>query len=224
MIPESRGRKEKENHNRTGATAGKNLLKMETNEMTPEKSLQIINDFIEKSRNNFIKECGLPLIMWGCLVLVTSVIIWFLWQRTGNPAWNWLWFAMAAVGFALGPVLSRRSKAYAKGFLDEKLGYLWLSYGIFSMAYALAGMFLAPLPITAGIVLMLGLCISLTGTLTSLKFLSVLGFVTGIGGTAVCSAIKSPVDVTLVMTGMSLAILLTGIIMYFQSKRECSRN
>lgn len=225
VIPENRSGKGKYKHiHRPAMPPAKTYSKMETTEMTPERSLQIINGFIEKSRHKFIKECGLPLMMWGTLVLVTSLIIWYLWKRTGNPAWNWLWFVMAAVGFALGPLLSKRNKAYAKGFLDEKLGYLWMSYGIFSMSYALVGIFLDPLPITAGITLMLGLCISLTGILTNLKSLTVLGFVTGMAGTAACSLIKSPEDVTLVMTGMSMVTLLSGIIMYFQSKHICSRN
>lgn len=208
----------------SGIAAGEKILKMETNEMTPEKSLQIINEYIEKSRRNFINGCGLPLIMWGSLVFVTSLIVWVLWKNTGNPDWNLLWFAMAAVGFALGPFISKRSKAYAKGFLDEKLGWLWLAYGVFSMSYALVGMFLAPLPITQGITLMLGLCISVTGILTKLKSLTVLGFVTGLGGTVVCGLIKASADVTLVMTGMAVVILLSGFIMYFQSNKVCSRS
>lgn len=192
--------------------------------MTPEKSLQIINGYIERSRQNFIRECGLPMIMWGCLVLVTSLIVWALWKNSGNPAWNWLWFVMAAIGFALGPLFSKKNKAYAKGFLDEKLGYLWLSYGIFAMSYALIAIFITPLPITEGITLVLGLCISLTGTLIDMRSLTVLGFVAGLGGVVACSMIESPVDVTLVMTGMSAAMLLEGAMMYFQSRQTCSGN
>lgn len=190
--------------------------------MTPEKSLKIINEFIEKSRHNFIRECGLPLIMWGCLVLVTSLIIWFLWRQSGNPSWNWLWFAMAAIGFVAGPLMSKRSKAYSKGFLDEKLGFLWLAYGIFAMSYALVGIFLYSGAITIGITLMIGLCITLTGVLSELKSLTVLGFITGIGGSALCCLVKRPEDTTLVISGMALAILLSGIIMYFQSRKTCS--
>lgn len=36
---------------------------METNELTPEKSLQIINEAIEKSRKDFEKNSGSPMII-----------------------------------------------------------------------------------------------------------------------------------------------------------------
>ena len=36
---------------------------METNEMTPVKSLQIINEAIEKSRRDFEQDAGTPMIV-----------------------------------------------------------------------------------------------------------------------------------------------------------------
>ncbi len=197
---------------------------METNEMTPEKSLQIMNDMIEKSRRDIMKKIGNPLIMWGTLVFVTSLAVWFLWQSTGSAAWNWLWFVMAVAGFASGPLFERKDYPQIKTFLGEAIAYIWLSFGIFSVSYALAAMFIAPLPITAGIALMLGLCISLTGTLTKLYVLSVLGFVAGIGGAVACSLIPSSENVTLVMTGMSVFLVLTGLILNFQYRHICLRS
>ncbi len=197
---------------------------METNEMTPEKSLRIMNEILEKSRRDFAKDSGIPLIMWGILVCMTSLAVRYLWSRTGSPAWNWLWFAMAAAGFAFSAVYKHNAKPGAKSFLSRTIGHIWLSYCFFAMAYGLTAIFLAPLPITAGNVLMLGLCISLTGTLTKLRLLSFLGLVAGVGGAAVCSLIKCPEDVMLVMTGMSAIIIFAGLIMNFQYKSVCSRN
>lgn len=192
--------------------------------MTPEKSLRIINEFIEKSRRDFVKDSARSLIVWGVLVFVTSLAVWYLWQKTSNAAWNWLWFVMAAAGFALMPLYDKRGRPKAKNYLGESISYIWLSFGIFAMSYALAAMFLAPLPITAGNVLMLGLCISLTGTLTKVWLLSAIGLVSGIGGAVSCSLIPSSVDVTLVMTFMSFLIILTGLIMNYRYGRLCSRN
>lgn len=192
--------------------------------MTPEKSLRIMNEIIEKSRRDFAKDSGNPLIIWGTLVCITSLAVWYLWHRTGSPAWNWLWFAMAAVGLLFTALYNRKNKPGAKSFLSETIGRIWLSYCFFAMTYSLAAIFIAPLSITAGNVLMLGLCISLTGTLTKLWSLSFLGFITGIGGAVVCRLVKCPEDVMLVMTGMSAIIIFAGLIMNFQYKRLCSRN
>ena len=85
--------------------------------MTPEKSLQIMNDMIEKSRRDIMKKIGNPLIMWGTLVFVASLAVWFLWQSTGSAAWNWLWFVMAVAGFASGPLFERKDCPQIKTFL-----------------------------------------------------------------------------------------------------------
>ena len=45
---------------------------METNELSPEKSFKIINEAIEKSRKDFEKDAGSPMILWGAVVLVFS--------------------------------------------------------------------------------------------------------------------------------------------------------
>ncbi len=186
-----------------------------------------MNEIIEKSRRDFAKDSGLPLIMWGGLVCLTSLIVWYLWRTTATPAWNWLWFAMAAVGLAVTPLLKKRETPKAKSFLGEAIRYIWLSYCFFSMSYALAAMFVAPFLIITGHALMLGLCISLTGTLSRLWILSVSGFIAGIGGAVACSLVKfteSPENVMLVMTGMSALIIFAGVVMNSQYKRICSKN
>ena len=65
---------------------------METNEMTPVKSLQIINEAIEKSRRDFEQDAGTPMIVWGAVVLVFSLAVCIMWKLTGNLSWNFLWF------------------------------------------------------------------------------------------------------------------------------------
>ena len=40
-----------------------NYLEMETNEMTPEQSLQVISDAIAKSRKDFERKAGTPMIL-----------------------------------------------------------------------------------------------------------------------------------------------------------------
>jgi hypothetical protein len=61
---------------------------METNEMTPEKSLQVISDAIARSRKDFEKNAGAPMILWGVVVLVFSIVIWLLLRSTENHMWN----------------------------------------------------------------------------------------------------------------------------------------
>ena len=49
---------------------------MDTNEMTPEKSLQVITEAISRSRRDFEKNAGKPMILWGVIVMIFSFITW----------------------------------------------------------------------------------------------------------------------------------------------------
>ena len=71
---------------------------MENNELTPEKSLQIINEAIDKSRKDFERNAGTPMIFWGAIVLLFSLAVWMLLILTGKLEWNFLWFGIPVIG------------------------------------------------------------------------------------------------------------------------------
>ena len=74
--------------NQVDRTTEKNI--MENLEMTPEKSLKIISEAISRSRKDFEKSAGTPLVIWGAIVLAYSIAIWILLKNTGNINWNYL--------------------------------------------------------------------------------------------------------------------------------------
>ena len=83
---------------------------MESNELSPEKSLQIISDVIATSRRNFEKESGCKLLIWGIGVAVTSAIVYLLYLKTGNPAWNFLWFILPACSLLQGMLTKKENR------------------------------------------------------------------------------------------------------------------
>ena len=50
------------------------------NNFSVENSLRLITETIERSRSTIVKNAGKPLIVWGLLVSLTSVIIYFRWK------------------------------------------------------------------------------------------------------------------------------------------------
>ena len=85
-------------------------FEMETNEMTTEKSLQIIGDAIAKSRRDFEKNAGKPMILWGVIVMIFSVLTWGVFRLTGNPVWFCLWFGVPIIGYPLTMLLVKKEK------------------------------------------------------------------------------------------------------------------
>ena len=152
----------------------KNLTKMENN-FSAENSLRLITETIERSRRTMAKNSGKPMILWGVLVAVTSVVIYFLWSKTGNPIWNLLWFAMSAIGgFGTYSIGRKREKTPATE-ISRILGKIWMWFGFFTTGFYLLLWVVAlirysahmegivSVDLTLLITMMMGLCGAISG-------------------------------------------------------------
>lgn len=105
------------------------------NNLSAENSLRIIAETIERSRRTITKNSGKPLILWGVLVALFSLIIWGLWTKTGSPVWNFLWFAMSAIGFVCMKTLFRNREKVPETEVSRMLGKIWMWFGIFATGF-----------------------------------------------------------------------------------------
>ena len=103
---------------------------METGNLSTEKSLQIIKETIERSRNTIARNSGKPLVLWGSLVALTSLVIWVLWSSTGKPVWNLLWFAMSAIGLVITNIITKNREKVPESEVSRTLGVVWMWFGI----------------------------------------------------------------------------------------------
>ena len=150
---------------------------MKNNEMTPEQSLQIISEAIAKSRRDFEKNSGTPMIIWGVVVLVFSFIVWIPLRMSGNPLWNFLWFAVPVVGVIVSRFRLKRPEIKgARNFINETMGQVWIGYGIFATVIALVLAFVAPQHIGTIILSLLGYGTFMTGMLLSTGSIEKLSF------------------------------------------------
>ena len=155
------------------------------NNFSAENSLRLIAETIERSRRTIAKNSGKPLILWGSLVALTAVVIYILWSLTGSPAWNFLWFAMSAVGAVTMRSMMRNSEKVPDTEISRTLGKIWMWFGIFStgffaLVWAAWGVRCAvgiegPLRVdlTLVILLMMGLCGTLSGAVLKFKPITV---------------------------------------------------
>ena len=160
---------------------------MENFEMTPEKSLKIIGEAISRSRKDFEKSAGTPLIIWGAIVMVHSIAIWILMKNTGDIRWNYLWFGIPVTGYPIAHILLRGKKHEAgNSFISKTLGHIWITYGIFATVLAATFAFIATPHIgfigflTA---VLLGFATAMTGNILKNNLITAGGFITGIGCT-----------------------------------------
>ena len=192
---------------------------METvnNELTPERSLQLINETLDNSRRDILRQSSAPIILWGTLLFIFSLAIFILWNRTGSPVWNFLWFAMTLLGFVLRPILIHTDKSVPCNTVSKMLTATWCSFGAFAVSTALISIFVVPVNMTVAIALLFGLAETLSGFLLKSWPVIISGYVIAVGG-AIAGGLLNDARQLLVFTICGVVLALTGVIIKVHNK------
>ena len=192
---------------------------METNNLTPEKSLQIISEAIAKSRRDFEKNAGTPLVTWGCIVFTFSLLIWFILKETNNANWNFLWFGIPVVGWPLSLIRPKDKKKEASAtFISNMLGYIWIAYGIFATLLATAFAFIKPEFSGYLTAVLLGFAATMTGIVLKNRYITAGGLITGIGCTIALFFVERWDAALLFGIAAVLNLIIPGYIMNRKAK------
>ncbi len=214
------------------------MEKIEKN-LTPEESLAIIAKSLEQSRKDMLKNGGAPMILWGVLVLVFSLLIFYLWKSTGSAMWNMLWFAMTVIGYLLAWKLGKKTETGVRSFVSEAIGKVWVAFGILAIATPtltiaclnLVDRFIPDIifsiydmqygiPVTLIIIVLLGLATAITGLILKNGWITAAGIICGTVGTAFGIALHGPYE-TLLLTGISvIGLIIPGLILNAKTKNE----
>ena len=192
---------------------------MEANSMTPEKSLQIISEAIAKSRRDFEKNAGTPLLTWGCIVLIFSILIWSILKESDNASWNLLWFGIPVVGWPLSMLQSKgKQRESNTTFISKTLGQIWVAYGIFATVLSAAFTFIEPSLIGFMTAVLLGFAATMTGIILKNNYITAGGLITGIGCTIALFFVES-LDATLLFgVAAILNLIIPGYMMNKKAK------
>ena len=104
---------------------------METNNnLSAEQSLKIISETMARNCRAIEKNQGTYYILWGVILAVVSALIYLLWNETGNPVWNYLWFLIPVIGVPAAIFISKRNDCAPKTYLHKTVGWIWCAFGI----------------------------------------------------------------------------------------------
>ena len=191
---------------------------MEQNkEMTASEMLSLIAENMNNSRRAILQNSAKHFVLWGALLTVFSLGIYLLWHKTGNPGWNFLWFAMSLVGYGLVFLMDRKAAPVPKSEIGNLLGYIWATFGVFSMCLSLIAIFAVPMHITLVIIIILGLAESISGVVLKNWPIIIAGAILGIGGAVVAVILKSEAQLLLFTLG-GILLAATGLIVKLQYK------
>ena len=211
---------------------------MEQNkEMTAEESLSLITETLNSSRKEITRRSARYYLMWGTLLTVLSLIIYFLWKQTDSAAWNCLWFAMPVIGWIVERALRGKDESdNIQNDVSRITGGIWATFGVFACAVAaftLAYSYVSDgalelgrtiramvsvASLTAEIVLLFGLAESACGVALKNWAMKIAGFVTGIGGLAIYYITGANEEQLFIFTFAGLVLVATGLIIKHQYK------
>ena len=200
------------------------------NNLSAESSLRLIAETIENSRKAIAKNSGKPLILWGTLVTLTSIVIWALWTKTGSPAWNFLWFAMSALGGIYTYLMTRNQEKVPASEITRIMGGIWRWFGIFAIGFFALLWVVALILSTKGtpavvtvnlsliIALMMGLCGAISGVVMKMKGVTAAAVLASIGAVLLILLVPdgSPVQILSFAILGVIALIVPGVI--FQQK------
>lgn len=162
---------------------------MKEKELTAAESLKLIERTIEQSRRDVAKASAQPLLVWGGLVLSTSLIIWLLITNTpngeGGGRWHLLWILMSLIG-GVYQYKYNQLRSVPDSIVSRTIGYMWGVFGI--SVFVLWAIDICAItfgeisvrqviPMTPTIILLMGLSVAVTGLLMNRLFISIIGAV-----------------------------------------------
>lgn len=110
---------------------------MEERKLNERESLEIITSMIARTKVRYLGS-GNILLVWGYLVAVVAICVWILITATHKSAWNWLWFAIPAIGFPVTFLMARKEnlKSGVTTYSDKITSNLWTIFGISEIVVA----------------------------------------------------------------------------------------
>ena len=206
----------------------------EKNNLTAERSLEIIRESIERSQRTITRNSAVPMIWWGACVVVFSFIIAYLWANHGGPVWNFLWAVMWLVGYVGNRMIDKKKETVPTTFVGKAIGYVWTTFGMFcgglGFLFGLIGSGILPLElimpnvyafgcITSIISLCFGMGTTITGLIIHNRIIQVCGFIAGLGG--FFSALQFPGHEQLyVMAAVAvIGLIVPGVLIQLQNQK-----
>lgn len=200
-------------------------------EMTAQESLSLITETLNNTRKEITRNSGKFFIFWGILLTIFSLLIYLLCKLTDKDAWNWLWFAMPAIGIPTERFLhGKEGSEQVRNDVSRFVSGIWSTFGFFACAIGAFTLIYTQVSsnffrlisavngLTAELVLLFGLAECITGVALKNWVIKTAGFITGIGGLAIYYVVGSGWEPLLIFTFAGLVLMATGLIVKIQYK------
>lgn len=190
-------------------------MEQNNSNLTPEDSLRIIRDSLDQTRRDIVRSSSSFLLLWGGILFVVSLAIYFLWGVLGSPVWNYLWFAIPLIGYPAHAVMSRRREKIPENEISSALGRVWTFFGVISITTSILALTCCPMNITLIITALFGFTECVSGILLKNWTITAAGTVFCIAGTCIAQMLEVNVTQALLFTFAGALLALTGLLVKY---------
>ncbi len=190
---------------------------METNNLTPEKSFEIISQMIEDAKNRF-EENGFIYVLWGVLLGIASFTHFYLIQLELHQYSGYPYFLMP-LGVVITWVYMARKKHTGKNQIGRIVGDIWMfiSVNLLILGFAFHSILDTNLIPVMLILIAIGMGLSGIALKSNIKIfaaiaINLLGFI--------CFMINWMYHPLIMGIAAVLGILLPGVIFMFNNKKN----
>lgn len=179
-------------------------------ELTPEKSLEIISQMIEESKQTY-KHHSFYFLLWGWLMIGAAMSQYVL-LEIENKYHFLSWIVFSIIGGVITVIKGRKDEKVHKTLADKVMSFTWLGFMVTMIITLIAVVPSNPNPF---VLLLAGLATFITGALTQFK-----GFI--IGGIIfwIAAIISFQIDVQSSLLVYSFAMLFGYLIPGYLLKRS----
>lgn len=192
---------------------------MKEKELNAAESVELIARMIDNTRQRLERNAGMPFLVWGYATIATTAAVAAALLGTGDPRWNWLWFAIPLLGGAGMLVAQRRQgERHVRTFVDRVVSHIWTVFGIASWAVVLPA-FLGMnerIPVLPVILLLMGMGTTLTGLVIRFRPLTAGGIVAIVLSPALLAA-PGCWNPLLFGAGFALMMIVPGHVLNYRS-------
>lgn len=164
--------------------------------LTAERSLEIITEQIERSRNVVAKDTGQLLCLSGLATMGTAVIVALVDGLSGFPTGHLLWLVLPIIIWLIMRIHYRKQGQVPVSLVGTLVGRTWWTFGcivigfyLFALIWNYIALRLCDNPATAApamvsimpvIILLMGMAVAITGHILKRRWLVLFGIIGGL--------------------------------------------
>jgi hypothetical protein len=210
----------------------KTIMETSNTNLTAERSLEVISKTLEQSRRKITRDSWRNMLLWGIAVTVIALVVGHLWQHTSmRGGANVLWALLGLV--ALFEWWQKRQRTpHPQTFLSKQISIVWSSMGYMACAigiifgimaganidvavfgqFAPYAMNIGHFPITAVIIMIMGICGVIHGRMLRNTPITVCCFIAGLFGSLAAVIFRGPYEMVVLAIVSVVALIVPAII------------